>query len=700
MRKSEGGSDGDGLCMIDPVVLSGVVGDLAAMEAAIAAETKRLKGEFAKVGVPSAALSELAKVGAWLHGELPMLRRRQAAAALLASQRMQCVPGTNLISMSEDPVFASQQAGELAAKQVLAGLGGKPPTREASVAAAAAVRKITARGGKLSADDLAFLEALYGGLGRTVYQVPGQLGQDKAAKAALADGLLMLSNEKLGGGFSKVPAEIRQDLRDTGWRHWNAPGDKAADPFRGNGFPELARFLLNRDPKSKIGPGDEFAAGLGRSATENLHLQQFLQREYGNVALGGPPQEMAQTPLLNTAEVQQILGVVAFSHQASAKLMSDPEAVRVLIGHGWEDKGAAVAGLFDWAAKVALDPKSPEYVMAKQATADLINAVTVNDSDESSPGHQMFKESVGWVTASPEIAQAFSKLIAANLSDFGDPEPGGATGPEDKFHLRISTDQRHRFAMLASTDQQARIVLRVAAEAYKLDALRDPGSAEAKSAGFIDAMITAAAHNAVYFAHIEDADSKNKAAAAARADDAMVKSVALYVFGELYGPLKIPEKHLKPGEAPDPNEWIREAGNHGVDAGKWVLGRILDEVFTEAPAPDPVLPTGVDTDADATGVGVAESRAAYDLANARVRLGNTTGLDADLLERGKDGRPRLKDLARLTTTEQEVLQSWAPKVAGDYMETYANAFRSYYSLGEKIEDGPDGLKNFVEAPTR
>lgn len=700
MRKPEDGSGGDGLCMIDPVVLSGVVNDLAAMEAAIAAETKSLKGEFAKVGAPSAALNELAKVGAWLHGELPMLRRRQAAAALLASQRMQCVPGTNLISMSEDPAFASQQAGDLAAKQILAGLGGKPPTRDASVAAAAAVRKVTGRGGKLSADDLAFLEALYGGLGRTVYQVPGQLGEDKAAKAALADGLLMLSNEKLGGGFSKLPGEIRQDLRDTGWRHWNAPGDKTADPWRGSGFPELARFLLNRDPKSKIGPGDEFATSLGRSTVENLHLQQFLEDEYDHVPLGGTPQEMAQTPLLNTSEVQQLLGVVAFSHQVSATLMSDREAVRVLIGHGWEDKGAAVAGLFEWAAKVALDPKSPEYVMAKQATADLINAVTVNDSDKTSPGHQMFKQSVGWVKDNPEIAQAFSKLVAANLSDFGDPEPAGASGPEDKFHLRISTDQRHRFAMLASTDQEARIILRVGAEAFKLDALRNPASDEAKSAGFIDAMIAAAAHNAVYFEHMNEADDKNKAAAAVRADDAMVKSIALYVFGALYGPLRIPEMPVKPGEAPDPNEWIRKSGNHGVDAGKWILGRILDEVIMEVPEPDPTLPTGVDTDADATGVGVAEGRAFYDLANARVRVGDVKGLNPDLLERGKDGRPRLRELATLTSSDWRLLQGWAPQAGSDYAEIYANAFRSYYSLGEKIEDGPDGLKNFVESSTK
>ncbi len=387
----------------------------------------------------------------------------------------------------------------------------------------------------------------------------------------------------------------------------------------------MAKFLLNHDPKSKAVPGDEFATGLGRSAVDNLRLQQWLRKEYSNVS---PPQAMADTPLLNTSEVQQLLGIVALSHKAAASLMSNKDAIRPLLRHSWEDKGAAVAGLTDWAAKAALNPASPEYDMAKRATADLINAVTVNGSDENNTDYQMFKQSLDWVKASPEIAQSFSKLIAANLSDFGDPEPSSVTGPGDENHLRISTDQRHRFAMLASTDQEARIVLRVAAEAYKADALKDPSSVEAKSAGFIDAMVTAAGHNAVYYDHIGDADAKNKAAAAARADDEMVKSVATYLFGQLAGGIK--------------------GGGQVADAGKWVLSRIIDEGLMQIPEPETVLPTGVDTDSDATGVGVAENHAAHDLANARVRTGNTAVLDPQLLERGSDGRPLLISNVRQT----------------------------------------------------
>jgi hypothetical protein len=696
--KEEGGRRGaqdDGFCMIDPVVLGGVINDLATMESAITTEMKGLKAEFEKVGVSAQPINDLMNVAHWLHDELPMLRRRHAAAVMLESQGLQFAPGTHMLSMPEDPTSAAKQAGELAAARLRDALDGKPPGKDGIIAAANTLRQLTGRTGPLTPDDLAFLQAVYGGLGRSVYRIPDQLGDDKKAKSAFVDGLLLLSNGKLGGGFDKVPAEIRQDLRDTGWRYWNL-GDKATNPLRGDGFPALARFLLNRDPAGKVVPGDEFATDLGRSAVDNLRLQQWLQKEYP----GRPhaPEQMGETALLSTGEVQSLLELVALSHKASATLMSDTESVRALIGHDWEDKGAAVAGLTDWAAKVALDPDSPEFVMAKKATASLINSVTVNDSDENSVQHDMFKNSMDWMKKNPEIAQAFGKLIAANITDFGDDEPAAVQGPGDERHLGISTNRRHMFAMLASTDPESRVMLRLASEAYKTEALVNPTFNDATSAGFIDAMITAARHNAIYYDHVGKADAENAAAAAARADDEQVRSVANYVFGEIIGAGKLPafpttgeEKH------------VEGAGNkHLEGAGKWILTRVLTEGLIPPPAePKTVLPTAIDTSSDATGVAVANRQAAYDLANVQVRSGHTTGLPPALLTNGPDGKPHLKDVSMMNNDEYRQLESWAGATGhSQYVKDYGDEFHKYYMEGEKIEDGPDGVRNFVNAPTK
>jgi hypothetical protein len=240
VRKDEGGSHGslaEGFCMIDPTVLGGVINDLANLEAAIASETKGLKSDFEKVGVSAQPVTELINVAHWLHGELPMLRRRHAAAVLLGSQGMPFAPGTKMLSMPEDPAAATKRAGELAASRLRDALDGKPPGKDGITAAAKVLRQITGKKGRLSADDLAFLQAVYGGLGRAVYRIPDQLGNDNPAKSAFVDALLLLSNDKLGGGLDKMPAEISQDLRDTGWQYWNGPGDKATNPFHGDGFP-------------------------------------------------------------------------------------------------------------------------------------------------------------------------------------------------------------------------------------------------------------------------------------------------------------------------------------------------------------------------------------------------------------------------------------------------------------------------------
>lgn len=693
--------------MINPVVLAGVIKDLATLESAITSETKALKSEFDKIGVQATAVNDLRRVGAWLHGQLPMLRRRQAAAALLESQGPVLPPGVDMQSLPEDAGAAFVLAGELAGQRVLDNLDANSSDASEATAAAAAIQRITARKGKLTGDDLAFLHAFYNRLGRGVYRVPGQLGDDKAAKAALVDGLLILSNEKAGGGFKTLPLEIRQDLLDTGWRYWNSPGDKAAAQFKGQGFPDLARFLLNRDPKSTVAPGDEFAVGLARSTVHVRKLQQWLKREYGSTVTGNPPEQMARTPQLNTSEIQQLLGLIGASHKAAADIMSDPEAVRAMFNGAWDDKGAALAGILDWAAKAALDPTSPDFVLAKRATADLINAVTTNgsSSDQTSADRNMFKDMVAQVQSNPELARAFSKLIAANLADFGAPEPSKTVGPGDEGHLRISTDRRHRFAMLASMDQQARVILKLSATVYKTQASAHPTYTEAKALGFIDALITAAAHNAIYWTHREDADQANRAIAEAQADDAMVKAVAGYVFGSLISwvPLKPGASVATAGKPATPENPVKF--DHVVDAGKWVLSWIINDGILSTPEQEKVIPTAIDTSRDATGADVAQNQAAYDIATARLRTDPTgksvAGLDPRILEHRPGGKLQLKDLENLTDLQRADLQKWAQTEVGvEYLEAYANTFHTSYTSAEKIEDGPTGLTNYVEAPTR
>jgi hypothetical protein len=111
--------------------------------------------------------------------------------------------------------LAAKQAGELAAQQLRDALAGKPTGKDGIVAASNTLREITGSKGR---------------------RVPDQLEEDKTARAAVANGVLLVSND-------------------------NTPSDATTcpDPLRGNGFADLAK--LNHDPESKIAPGTNSAPG-------------------------------------------------------------------------------------------------------------------------------------------------------------------------------------------------------------------------------------------------------------------------------------------------------------------------------------------------------------------------------------------------------------------------------------------------------
>ncbi len=663
--------------MIDPVILGGVINDLATMETAITTELKGLKTEFEKVGVTAQPINDLVTVSHWLHGELPMLRRRHAAAVLLESQGMMFYPGTKMLAMPEDPTLATKQAGELAAKRIRDGLDAKPPSKYAIVDAAKALRQLTARNGKLTPDELTFLQALYGGLGRTVYKLPEQLGDDKATKSTIVDGLLLLSNEKLGGGFDKLPAEIRQDVRSTSWTYWNSPGGKDRTP-PGQGFHDLATFLQNQDPNSKNGPGKELALGLAHSVADEFRMKDWLHDEYGSTKTG-PPSDMKNNVYLDMGQAQDMLSLVSRNHNADAELMGDRNFLAQTLAQDWPDDGKAMAKLTNWAAKAAIDPANPEYKLAKDATADLINIVTTN---QDGPDQQMFKVALDGAKDNPEIARTFSRLVAANIADFGEDDPNSTTATSTNGDLEIPTDRRNRLAMLGAMDPQGRAIMHIAAEAHKMETLGapHPDSEAARRTAAIDGIVTAAGHNALYYDNLDAADSQNKTRAAAFADDQAVDSVLRKFYDTAAG--------LVPG-------------GPVIGLTKDALATLLEDGL-ELPEPEPVLPGKVSTDGDATGVHVPEARAAHDLAQARLRAdtNGAAGLRPDMFTPGADGHPKLKDLSEMTGTQRATLRTWAEKNGGgDYMSTYGDGFSRTYTQGEKVEDGPAVLKDFVEAST-
>jgi hypothetical protein len=414
---------------------------------------------------------------------------------------------------------------------------------------------------------------------------------------------------------------------------------------------------------------------------DDLHMKQWLDDQYGNTKTG-PPSDMKQNVYLDTDQVQAVLGLVARNHAPDTELVGDRQFMQLVLSQEWGDDGKAVANLTDWAARAAADPANPEHKLAKEAAANLINAVTINQSDPGDLHQNLFNVAVDSAKDNPEIARAFSRIVAANIADFGEDEPGSDRAFSTNGDLAIPTDQRYRLAMLGGMDPQGRAIMHIAAEAYKLGDLSDgPIDKEtARRGAAIDAIITAGGHNALYYENIDAADAENKARAAAIADDQAVSSVLRKFYDTTTGTI---------------------SGGLPIGVAKDLLTSLLDEGM-KLPEPDPVLPAAVSTK-DATSVLMPEVRAAHDYAEVRLNATGThgTGLRPEMFTTDADGHPRLKDISEMNGIQKTALRTWAEEHGGDdYVTTYAELFGRTYATGELVDKGDGAMIAYVRNPNQ
>ncbi|MFD7872728.1 hypothetical protein ACFV5G_01110 [Streptomyces sp. NPDC059766] len=100
---------------INPDNLAKTIGDLAEASTSLRQAGTAYATRFRKFGLDTGSLTEVGKIAAWVDGELPMLRRRQALAAAMEFQGVG--PGPTMVQVPE-PVWtvsqARQQGAELA----------------------------------------------------------------------------------------------------------------------------------------------------------------------------------------------------------------------------------------------------------------------------------------------------------------------------------------------------------------------------------------------------------------------------------------------------------------------------------------------------------------------------------------------------------------------------------------------------------
>ncbi|TCC37478.1 hypothetical protein E0H75_40795 [Kribbella capetownensis] len=707
-RKDEGGrhsSLADGFCMIDPVVLGGVINDLATMEAAIGTELKGLKAEFDKVGVSTHPITNLTNVGLWLHDQLPMLRRRHAAAVLLESQGMQVSAGTTMLSMPEDPTTATKQAVDLAVKNVRAALNGKPPGRDSVVAAIRAIERIRNTKGRLSPDDLLFLQSFYTGLGKDVYKVPDYLKDDKnwiaptrttympgeivptaidaktraALAASVVGGLLTLSDERRGGGWNRLPEFVREAASDP----WHYPMSTSA--MGGQKAQELAAFLANSNGQDQAGTvlSKRLAITVSESAEALRSIHPPVNDEIGKtfLTLAGRNEKAMHDLLTN-----QGMGVPAdgdadvFAGYKGAKEFLTP-----LVTYAWSDDGKAASSVFDWIADAKQSTDPQRRTLATEAMQGLVTtladpAVLNQALDTEWSG----REAVGVVN--PEIARSLAHDTAAFLKEFSDPAADLFT--TDAKGMTDGQKVTARFFTLVATDPTAAEALAASIYRYNVDGIHDelahPGHVldHAHRAAQLDIMLDSALNNVA----LERTDDKELAAAEANA----IRGKALGIVSQFLG--KGTDQLL--GEVK--KELPSIPGVDPVDIADRILGRFIGS-DTEPVEPQQIKTEGLNT--RATGAPLLLIR--YNITQALVESGQLDVNDLPEAIRSSDVPPRLKSPAEFRPSQYNDLADTYKTATGtlpggkSLEDDYLKAYTEITALDQDKyrADSRDGLKN-------
>ncbi|MDX2973968.1 TPR repeat region-containing protein [Kribbella solani] len=537
--------EGDGFCGINPTVLAGVIKDLAAIEAAITTELPRLKPDFEKAGVSTAPINDLGSVSRWLHEQLPMLRRRQSAASLLASQGMSFTPNTSLLSVPEDSGAATKQAANLAVENTKAGLDGKPGSRDGVLAAVNALERIRGTKGRLDPDEVLFLETYYGRLGKDVYKLPGYLRDDnnwiaptrtsytpgeviptavdakvrEKLAAAVAGALLTLSDESRGGGWNRLPAFVREAAQDkfAGFRMpdggWAPEGGEKAAPF--------AAFLAQADPADRAGL--VLSKRLAISAAESIPAYRRLQTptsynppasdELARVFLHiSSRNEQAMHDLLTGQHMEQPADV---SKEIYKGYTTSKDFLVALTTHVWSDGGKAVSETLNWIADAKRSASPARQQLATQAWDSVFKTLT----DESvlraeldiQAGEQRVIDVLAKATrpalgvVSPEITRSLARGIAAFIDEVANDESNEQASA--RLFTLVATDP------LAAESLAGAIYLQNVAGIH--DTLRHPVGGRfvvgADPAGRLQALLEAAFINVAFELNADTAEAAKAA---------------------------------------------------------------------------------------------------------------------------------------------------------------------------------------------
>ena len=287
----------------------------------------------------------------------------------------------------------------------------------------------------------------------------------------LANSILVLSDENIGGGVNSLPGDVREvafgnNVQPVGSIEGDDPYTTVTqDPEQlwRESFLSLSDFLSNSGPG--IRGGTEFSVALlGSSA---MHVDQAE-----NI---GPGRDQSLQEIIDIAtrnpEANNVMITGEYfdgsnySHHDNHSDYPPENFLEVLYSHEWEDGGDAVSGITDWISSFEESGTEEERRYAGNAAHSLIDLLTT-DEDGENPFRDTNNEGDGHyplavTEINPEVAASLGSMYVSYLDDFSiDTDESGYTelngSREDLylFHengdhaLLLPQDVKERFLQL------------------------------------------------------------------------------------------------------------------------------------------------------------------------------------------------------------------------------------------------------------
>ncbi len=410
----------------------------------------------------------------------------------------------------------------------------------------------TTRG--LSEEEVEFLETFYNGLEDmtptgVVHLMPwleGAEGPDwtpaqrNTFATGIANGLLTLSDEGLGGGQDRLPESVQELANGIPFADWraNRMSDGRAEGVDSHNWladaEDFSQLLQHSSPELR--GGAEFSSNLTLSMGHHLgnnHLAITQQREE---SIGALLDVSTRNEEANHHVLTSTNGHPAgysddprYDNHRMPDFESNADALLGLYAFDWRDDGDAVAGLTDWIP--GFSEGTPSQVeMAGRATAGLMR--TLADGGDGGPFHDTDDQSdTSYQRAvteiNPKLTESLTRIYLNYEDDFvlnSDNDGfGQASGTNETLllhapgdlALHLSDETKQGFLQLLIADDSNAPIITTSIEGLErrvIDAaIGSPGDASAGIAGARVGELRTILHDAMINEYVSRTDDREEA---------------------------------------------------------------------------------------------------------------------------------------------------------------------------------------------